>query len=150
MPWDLARFRNWVAVGKVNLMVRKAMSDGLAVVGLDLPQYDVVSAVYRFPGLTQSELSDKLLVGRSNLSMLLPELEKRKWVRREPDAHDRRLRRLFLTAKGKTLATAGLEVQVRLTDHMSAAIDDDACDAVGDAMRRVGSYLEQHPFNPQG
>lgn len=149
MPWDLARFRNWVACGKVNLLVRKALSDGISELGLDLPQYDAMSAIFRFPGLTQSELADKLLVGRSNLSMLLPELEKRQWIKRETDETDRRVRRLHLTARGRKLVSAALEIQVQLTDHMSAAVDDDECDAIGDMMRRVGHYLEEHPFEPK-
>jgi len=149
MPWDLARFRNWVACGKVNLLVRKAMSEGLADLGLDLPQYDALSAVFRFPGITQSELAEKLLVGRSNLSMLLPEMEKRQWIKRESDEADRRVRRLFVTPKGRKLVSAGLAVQVQLTDHMSQAVDDDECDAIGDMMRRVGHFMEQHPFEPK-
>jgi len=149
MPWDLARFRNWVACGKVNLLVRKAMSEGLADLGLDLPQYDALSAVFRFPGITQSELAEKLLVGRSNLSMLLPEMEKRQWIKRESDEADRRVRRLFVTTKGRKLVSAGLAVQVQLTDHMSQAVDDDECDAIGDMMRRVGHFMEQHPFEPK-
>lgn len=146
MPWDLARFRNWVACGKVHQLVRKALSDGLTEVGLELPQYDVLSAAFRFPGLGQSELAEKLLVGRSNLSMLLPEMERKKWIRREPDESDRRIRRLYLTPKGEKLAAAGLQIQVNLVNHMSKAIDDDECDVIGDLMRRVGNYLEQNEF----
>lgn len=146
MPWDLARFRNWVACGKVHMRVRKALSDGLADVGLELPQYDVLSAAFRFPGLGQSELAEKLLIGRSNLSMLLPEMERKKWIRREPDETDRRRRRLYLTPKGEKLAAAGLKIQVELVNHMSKAIDDDECDVLGDLMRRVGNFMEQDAF----
>lgn len=147
MPWDLARFRNWVACGKVNLMVRKALTDGLTHIELDLHEYDVLSAVYRFPGITQSELADKLLVGRSNLSMILPDMEAKRWIRREVSDTDKRIRMLYLTAKGKKLALAGMAVQVELTNHLSNAVDDEECDLIGDLMRRVGNYLEANPFD---
>ncbi len=73
----MPRFRNWIVVGKVNHLVEKVMAADLAPLGLKLPHYDILANAIRYPGLTQQELADRLLVGRSNLSMLLPELERR-------------------------------------------------------------------------
>jgi len=146
LPWELPRFRNWISVGKVNQIVRKSMSDGLAEVGLDLPYYDILSAVYRYPGMTQRELAERLLVGRSNLSMLLPELERREWIKRKPDEHDKRLRRLFLTDAGNHQAARGLDVQVKLIEHMLDVLTEAECSELGNMMRRVGEHLIEHPF----
>jgi DNA-binding MarR family transcriptional regulator len=141
VPWDLPRFRNWIAVGKVNQLAKKALTDRLAEVGLELPHYDVLANVFHYPGLTQQELADKLLVGRSNLSMLLPELERRGLVRRESDEADRRLRRLSLTPEGEALARAGLKAHTALIEHMMGALTDQECHLVGEFMRRVGHRL---------
>ena len=146
VPWELPRFRNWVAVGRVNQLVRKRLGDALTKQGLDLPSYDVLSAVFRFPGLTQSELADKLLVGRSNLSMLLPDMEKQGLLRREPDENDKRIRRVYLSANGKKQAKKGVKIQVLLIEHMMGSISDAECDAIGESMRKVIKYLEVHPF----
>lgn len=148
VPWELPRFRNWVAVGRLNQLVRKRLGDALIEQGLDLPSYDVLSAVFRFPGLTQTELADKLLVGRSNLSMLLPDMEKQGVLRREPDENDKRIRRVFLSAKGEKQARKGVKIQVLLIEHMMDSISDTECDAIGESMRKVISYLEDHPFEP--
>lgn len=147
LPWDVPRFRNWVAVARVNQLVRKRLGDALFDLGLDIPSYDVLAAAYRFEGLTQSELAEKLLVGRSNLSMLLPELEQKGWLKREPDFDDKRIRRVYLTARGKKKAVAGLAVQAKLIEHMMGSTNDAECDAVGDVMRRVINYLEENPFD---
>jgi len=147
-PWELPRFRNWIAVGRLNQLVRKRLGDALIEQGLDLPSYDVLSAVFRFPGLTQTELADKLLVGRSNLSMLLPDMEKQGVLRREPDKNDKRIRRVFLSAKGEKQARKGVKIQVLLIEHMMDSISDAECDAIGESMRKVISYLEDHPFEP--
>ena len=146
VPWELPRFRNWVAVGRVNQLVRKRLGDALTKQGLDLPSYDVLSAVFRFPGLTQSELADKLLVGRSNLSMLLPDMETQGLLRREPDEKDKRIRRVYLTTSGKKQAKKGVKIQVLLIEHMMGSISDAECDAIGESMRKVIKYLEVHPF----
>jgi len=148
VPWELPRFRNWVAVGRVHQLVRKRMADALHDLGMDLPGYDVLSAVFRFPGLTQTELADKLLVGRSNLSMLLPDMEKQGLLRREPDKKDKRIRRTFLTDKGEKQARKGVQIQFLLIEHMMGSVSEAECDAIGETMRTVIRFLEEHPFEP--
>lgn len=148
LPWEMPRYRNWIAVARVNQIVRRAMGEGLASVGLDLPHYEVLAAVFRYPGLTQQELADKLLVGRSNLSMLLPDMERRSLIARRPDAEDRRLRRLFLTPEGEAQAREGLAIQVRLIEHMMGSLSAQECEQIGEMMRRVGKFLAEKPFRP--
>jgi MarR family transcriptional regulator, organic hydroperoxide resistance regulator len=141
LPWNMPRFRNWVAVAKVNQLVKRAMQDGLAGVGLEFPQYELLAAIFRYPGMTQQELANKLLVGRSNLSMLLPEMERGQLVERRQDPSDKRLRRLFLTPEGEAQAREGLAVQIRVIEHMMAAITPEECETVGDIMRRIGRHM---------
>jgi DNA-binding MarR family transcriptional regulator len=148
MPWDLPRFRNWIAVAKVHALVEKAMAAGLAPLALKLPHYDILANVYRFPGLTQQDLANRMLVGRSNLSMLLPELEQRCLVMRVPDNDDRRVRRLSLTAEGRMLTLRALKAHVAVIENMMQVLTADECDALGDAMRRVGHHLMSQPLPP--
>jgi MarR family transcriptional regulator, organic hydroperoxide resistance regulator len=141
MPWDLPRFRNWIAVAKVNQLVEKAMSSGLAKLDLKLPHFDILANAHRFPGLSQQELADRLLVGRSNLSMLLPELEKRGLLMRLPDNDDMRIRRLHLTDAGRSLTQKGLALQVKIIENMMEALTPEECNAVGDCMRRISAHM---------
>jgi hypothetical protein len=41
MPWDMPRFRNWIAVAKVHVLVEKAMAAGLAPLLFKLPHDDI-------------------------------------------------------------------------------------------------------------
>jgi MarR family transcriptional regulator, organic hydroperoxide resistance regulator len=140
-PWAMPRFRNWIAVAKVHALVEKMMTARLAVLQLKLPHYDILANVHRFPGLTQQELADRLLVGRSNLSMLLPELERRGLVARVADARDRRIRRLTLTEAGAAITERALAVQVGVIEDMMQALSAEECEQLGDYMRRVGAHL---------
>jgi DNA-binding MarR family transcriptional regulator len=54
-------------------------------------------------GMSQRELSDRLVVDRSNVTGLLDRMEKAGWVRREDDPDDRRIYRVSLTAGGRRL-----------------------------------------------
>lgn len=149
MPWDMQRFRNWIAVAKVHLLVEKAMAAGLAPLDLKLPHYDILANVYRFEGLSQQDLANRMLVGRSNLSMLLPELERRGLVSRVADRDDKRLRRLSLSPAGRALTLRALKVQVQVIEHMMEALSAEECEALGDFMRRVGGHMLANPVPPE-
>jgi DNA-binding MarR family transcriptional regulator len=140
-PWNNPRFRNWIAVVRAHALCKKAMTSGLAPLGINLANYDMLVNVYRHPGMTQLELAAKLLVGRSNLTMLLPELVKRGLVRRDSDPGDRRIRRLCLTPEGEALAKAGIAVQNDILKRMFNVLSPEECDAVGEMMRRVSKAL---------
>ena len=54
-------------------------------------------------GLTQQELSEKLVVHKSNVTGLVDRLEKLGYVKRQVDAEDRRCNYIVLTPKGDKL-----------------------------------------------
>jgi MarR family transcriptional regulator, organic hydroperoxide resistance regulator len=141
LPWELPRFRNWIAVAKVHVLVEKAMTARLASLDLKLPHYDILANIFRFPGLTQQELANRLVVGRSNLSMLLPELERRGFVTRAIDSADKRIRRLNLTISGSALTREALAIQTNVIENMMAALNAEECEQLGDYMRRVGAHV---------
>ncbi len=140
-PWALPRYRNWIAVGKVHALVERALTVRLARLGLKLNQYDILANVHRFDGLTQQRLAEKLLVGRSNLSMSLPDLERRGLLQRIDDAGDMRVRKLRLTPAGEELALQALAIHVGLIEEMMEALTTEECERLGDFMRRVGAHM---------
>lgn len=142
LPWDLPRFRNWLAVARMHQLWKKVFSEALAPLGIQLAHYDVLANVFRTPGLTQQQLAEKLLVGRSAMSMLLPELERRGLIERRSDEADRRLRRLWLTPEGETLTRKALAIHTARIEAMMGVLSDEECDAVGEMMWRVVKYLE--------
>ena len=72
--------------------------------GLTAAQYNVLNVLApRATGLSQRELSDFLVVDRSNVTGLLDRMERAGWVRRADDPRDRRVYRVTLTAAGRNL-----------------------------------------------
>jgi len=72
--------------------------------GLTGAQYNVLNVLSDRPdGMSQRELSDVLVVDRSNVTGLLDRMEKAGWVKRGDDPEDRRVYRVSLTAAGKKL-----------------------------------------------
>lgn len=142
LPWDLPRFRNWVAVARVHSLWEKVFSEAMAPLGIQLAHYDVLANIFHTPGLTQQALAEKLLVGRSAMSMLLPVLEKRALVERRSDETDRRVRRLWLTAEGEALTRKAMAIHVAEIEAMMTVLSDAECNAIGEMMRHVAKALE--------
>ncbi|MVA97657.1 MarR family transcriptional regulator [Nitratireductor sp. CAU 1489] len=143
LPWDNPRFRNWIAVVRAEKAVVRALSKALAPLDLKLAQLDMLMNLYRHPGQSQHDLARRLLVGRSNITMLLPQLESQGLVRRESDSSDKRVMRLYLTPAGEQRLMKALAVYTELIDTVMARSSPSECDAMGEQMRRIVDTLAE-------
>jgi DNA-binding MarR family transcriptional regulator len=148
LPWDLPRFKNWLSVARAHALWKRVFGEAIAPLGIQIAHYDVLANVFHDPGLTQQALAGKLFVGRSAMSMLLPELERRALIERRGDEADRRVRRLWLTPEGEALTRKAMAIHVARIEAMMTVLSDAECDAVGEMMRRVGKALEATGSGP--
>jgi len=144
LPWDHPRFRTWIAVGRACQLMQLTLARNMAHLEIKPPHLDILLNLYRREGISQQELARKLLVGRSNMSMLLPQLEKRGLIVRRGDGKDKRVLRLFLTPQGKEITEKAMEIQTALIDMVMGATSEDRCLDVAEHMEKiVGILLEQ-------
>ncbi|MBU4530542.1 MAG: MarR family transcriptional regulator [Hoeflea sp.] len=137
LPWENPRFRNWIAVGRACQVMGLTLARALQPLDIKPPHLDILVNLFRTPGISQQDLADKLLVGRSNLSMLLPQLEKRGLIVRSGDAKDRRILRLELTPEGISLTEEAIIIQSALIDRTMKTASAEECDLVGEVMLRI-------------
>jgi DNA-binding MarR family transcriptional regulator len=142
LPWDNPRFRNWVAVARACHALERTLAVKLAPLDLKPAQLDVLMNLYRHPGMSQHDLARRLLVGRSNITMLLPQLEARGLLRREGDEKDKRVLRLTLTKAGETLLMRALKVHMALIEMAMSQSTPDQCDMIGEQMRKITEVLK--------
>ena len=142
LPWDNPRFRNWVAVAKASHVVERAIGEALKPLDLKTAQLDMMMNIYRHPGLSQQDLAERLIVGRSNITMLIPALVSRGLVVREGDAKDKRIQRLNLTNEGTQLLMQALAVYCALIDKAMSASTPEQCDLVGETMAKMVKRLK--------
>ncbi len=143
LPWDNPLFKNWVALVRAHNAVERALSRALQPLDLKTAHLDILLNLFRFPGLSQHDLARKLLVGRSNMSMLLPQIEKRGLLTRTADAKDKRVLRLALTEAGLDLTRKAIDIHVALIEKVMGASSQEDCDVVGDTMLRVVDILRE-------
>ncbi len=133
-PWDHPRFRSWISVARACQLMQQALGRALGPLDIKPPHLDILVNLYRFEGISQQELARKLLVGRSNMSMLLPQMEKRGLLERRPDQKDKRVLRLFLTDEGRALSERAMSIQTELIERTLSATPIEDCLKLADNM----------------
>ncbi len=72
--------------------------------GLTEAQFNILNLVAKHPsGLSQRELSDLLVVDKSNITLLVDRMAKKGWILRQEVVGDRRVYHLLLTPRGLAL-----------------------------------------------
>ena len=71
--------------------------------GITLGQFAVLEALHHLGPMCQHTLAKKLLRSGGNITLVVDNLEKRGWVRRERQKDDRRMVQIQLTPKGARL-----------------------------------------------
>lgn len=115
-------------------LMQQALARALAPLDIKPPHLDILVNLYRFEGISQQELARKLLVGRSNMSMLLPQMEKRGLLERRADQRDKRVLRLFLTEEGRSLSEKAMRIQTELIERTLSATPLDDCQRLAETM----------------
>ena len=141
LPWDHPRFRTWIAVARACQLMQLTLARNMAHLDIKPPHLDILLNLYRREGISQQELARKLLVGRSNMSMLLPQLEKRGVIERRPDPRDKRVLRLHLTEEGRTITEQAMKIQTELIDTVMATSSEERCLMVADHMEKIIEIL---------
>jgi MarR family transcriptional regulator, 2-MHQ and catechol-resistance regulon repressor len=71
--------------------------------GMTLGQFAILEALHHLGPMCQHALAEKLLRSGGNVTLVVDNLEKRGWVRRERQKDDRRMVQIHLTPKGARL-----------------------------------------------
>ena len=148
LPWDHPRFRSWIAVARACQLMQQSLARSLAHLDIKPPHLDILVNLFRFEGISQQELARKLLVGRSNMSMLLPQMEKRGLIERRGDKQDKRILRLHLTDAGRQVTEEAMTIQTALIDRMLSDAPVEECELMTTHMERIVSLLLQEENEP--
>jgi MarR family transcriptional regulator, organic hydroperoxide resistance regulator len=103
--------RIWFRIIRLNRRASNAVAAELRMLGLSIPQFDLLSTLTEREGLSQQELAERLYVTKGNVSGLLDRMVEAGLVERRSIPGDRRSNALYLTPKGRDLADQGIAAQ---------------------------------------
>lgn len=106
----------------VSRLRRSAFDRCLKPLNVTRSQWWVLAYLSREDGMTQSQLAEELDLGKVAIGGLIDRLEKSGLVRREADANDRRVNRVFLEPQSKQLISKMRKVSHQMNETILAGI----------------------------
>lgn len=103
-----------------------AAQQALATEDLRVVSFSCLSIVTDNPGIVQSQLADALQMERSNLVVIIDELEERGLIGRKQVPSDRRRYALTATLRGRHLRDRAAAKLDQAEDQILGRLDDDA------------------------
>jgi len=97
-------------LSQVGIHASRRFAERIATVDLNPPLFRVLNLVDAAEGRSQQAIGKAIEVPASRMVALVDELEQRGLVERRPDPHDRRVRALYLTRKGRQTLTRGRKI----------------------------------------
>ncbi len=106
--------------------------------GISDAQFNVLNVLGPAPvGLSQRELSDVLVVDRSNITGLLDRMEKSGWVRRADHPNDRRIYLVTLTDEGRKLWQKVLPEYTAAVRRVTSSVPENELKRAVETLRRL-------------
>lgn len=148
---DHEALRLWLRLFTTTTLIERVVDSALKKeFGSSLPRFDLLAQLHRTPdGLRMGELSARILTTNGNVTWLVAALERDGYVRRRPDADDRRATVVRLTSAGRrhfeTMATRHERIIAELFDALPAAERRALHDSLGALKARVRHTTETAP-----
>ena len=101
-------------------------------------QFGALEMLYHLGPQHQHALGQKLFTSKGNVTVMVDRLERRGLVRRERDAHDRRLVGVHLTDAGRELVQAILPGHVQTIVALMSALGPKEQEALAALCKRLG------------
>ena len=109
----------------VSRLRRSAFDRCLKPLNVTRSQWWVLAYLSRKDGMTQSQLAEELDLGKVAIGGLIDRLEKSGLVRREADATDRRVNRVFLQPRSKQLIAKMRRVSHQMNEVILKGLQHD-------------------------
>ena len=135
-------------ISDVARLMRTVFDRRVRELGLTRSQWLVINRLHRRPGATQSELAEMLEVEKATAGRMVDRMEKKGWVVRRPDAADRRVNRLHLSAEANLIQVQLAQISDRTVDDALALLSAREQEQFSEWMRLVKRRL-QAMLDPQ-
>lgn len=98
--------------------------------------------IYENPGITQTELSTRLLIDRATVSKMLAHLENQGLIRRSPNPEDGRAILLEITPKGTKISKCLFEITAEYRSLALNGISPEEYDAAVTILEKILSNIQ--------
>ncbi|MFL1456335.1 MarR family winged helix-turn-helix transcriptional regulator [Marinobacter sp. GN3S48] len=138
--------RNWeyhlgFLMHDVSRLRRTVFDNFMRPLGVTRSQWWVLAYLSRHDGMVQSDLANLLELGKAALGGLVDRLESSELIVRRPDSEDRRVKRVFLTSKGKQVIKEMAAMSHDMSERILEGLDHDQRIQLCEMLETVKSNL---------
>ena len=101
-----------------------------------------IAYIDRHPGLIQRELGERFRVRNASITNMLKNLERDGYIERKKDKDSARIKRIYLTEKGKNCAKQIEMFFTKINDQFLIQIDEHDLDMLNEAMEHLINDIE--------
>lgn len=133
-----------VAIWRIGHHHRMLVHTRLESLGLYRGQHRLVSILGESDGLTHSQLAEDMRISNATVSKMVQRMEHTGFVTRQPDQHDQRISRVFLTEKGKRVYEETKQMFLQLQDDETEGFTQEEIDQLISYLDRLNTNLLKH------
>ena len=128
----------WVRFMRVSTKMAREETLVLRVLGMSSAHFDVLVQIWQREGLTQQELSQRLLVTKGNVCYLVDKLEAEHLLERRREG---KTNRLFLTTKGRAFIEDTLPIHDQMIETVFAVLTPEEQHTLRGLLRKLDKAL---------
>lgn len=117
-----------------------------AQLNLTTQQAHSLAYIERHPGLIQRELGQKFCVRNASITNMVKNLERDGYIERKKDKDSARVKRIYLTQKGKERAEQINLFFTKVNEQLLFNIDEHDLDMMNEAMKHIIEGIEKIDF----
>ncbi|MFZ5969702.1 MAG: MarR family winged helix-turn-helix transcriptional regulator [Bacillota bacterium] len=145
---------NHKSIGKyISILYRQAqsyMASQMKAYNVGSGQYIFLLTLYERDGISQEELSNKLMIDKGTTARAIDKLEKGGYVIRETNPEDRRAYNIFITDKAREIQPVLYNILRSWTDILAADLSEEERETLYVIMRKmVNSTMQYMKENEQ-
>jgi MarR family transcriptional regulator, 2-MHQ and catechol-resistance regulon repressor len=130
--------------------VLRRMSGQLESERLTLGQFGILEALFHLGPMCQKTLGEKLLRSGGNVTLVVDNLEKHGWVRRERQQDDRRMVLIHLTQEGRSLISRVVPRHVEAVVQVLSRLEHSEQESLRHICRKLGKGTNEFRGARQG
>ena len=140
MNQELA-LKTYIKLMRATNSITAVMHKHLTESKLTVSQFGVLEALHHLGPLSQREIGKKLLKTSGNITMVIDNLEGRNLVVRENDPSDRRVMRVHLTQKGKSMIEHVFPIHAQIAGQVFSVLNKRELDQLGVLLKKLGKSM---------
>ncbi|MEM6338165.1 MAG: MarR family transcriptional regulator [Bacteroidota bacterium] len=127
--------RAWASLVRTYGLINRRLTSDMRDIGLSMAQMDVLVTLHYHPGLSQTELAERLYVTKGNVTGLVKRMLEGAWLKRVESREDGRTKLLYLTEAGHAKAQEAVKVHERLISVTTSDLTTDQLVDLRDTLR---------------